>query len=195
MVKLVYTYVSEAYGVIRGGSSPLSGTTKNSKIKTIGELSKIGADLRSQRKKIGLVTGCFDVLHIGHIKTFEFAKKFAEVLVVGVDNDRSVAITKGVDRPIFRLATRMSILSNLELVDYVFPVDGVFEFGGEKACRCHRRIIKKLKPDYVITCTITDKFWKDKKKLSEEMGVGFKGYRIRKWASSSEIIDRLRLEM
>jgi len=57
---------------------------RGSKIKSLGQLQRICSDLRSKGKKIGLITGCFDVIHIGHIRLFRQAKARLDVLVVGV---------------------------------------------------------------------------------------------------------------
>lgn len=47
-----------------------------------------------QGKKVGLVTGCFDILHFGHISIFEFAKSHVDILLVGIDSDESIKINK-----------------------------------------------------------------------------------------------------
>jgi cytidyltransferase-like protein len=69
------------------------------KIKSLQELSTILAGLKKQGKKISQCHGCFDLVHIGHIKHFESAKKIADVLVVTLTPDRFV--NKGPGRPAF----------------------------------------------------------------------------------------------
>lgn len=68
--------------------------------------------------------GCFDVLHVGHLHGLGQARRFGDVLVVGVNSDASVRAIKGADRPIYPLAERMQILAALEMTDYVVAFDG-----------------------------------------------------------------------
>lgn len=70
-----------------------------------------------KNKKIGLCHGVFDLLHLGHIKHFEEAKKNSDILVVSVTEDNFVA--KGPGRPAFNCQQRMEALASLEFVDYV----------------------------------------------------------------------------
>ena len=109
----------------------------NSKIKTLNELIKIVKNLKSQNKKIITTNGVFDILHYGHVKYLEEAKKLGDVLIVGVNTDKSVKQNKGDKRPINDGKLRMSVLAALESVDYVFLFD-------EKT---PVEWVKKLKPD------------------------------------------------
>ncbi len=74
-------------------------------------------------KKIVFTNGCFDILHIGHIKYLEQAKKLGDILVVGVNTDESVKRLKGDKRPINRLNERMIMLDALKSVDFVTYFD------------------------------------------------------------------------
>ena len=87
------------------------------KIKKLEELTKIIADLKHNGKKIVHCHGVFDLLHIGHIKHFEEAKTFGDVLVVSITPDEFV--NKGPNRPAFTTSLRLESLSALESVDYV----------------------------------------------------------------------------
>jgi len=87
------------------------------KIINLKELSEIFSELRSEGKKIVHCHGVFDLLHIGHIKHFEEAKKFGDVLVVSITPDEFV--NKGPNRPAFTTSLRLEFLSALESVDYV----------------------------------------------------------------------------
>ena len=87
------------------------------KIIKLKELSKIFSELRSEGKKIVHCHGVFDLLHIGHIKHFEEAKTFGDVLVVSITPDEFV--NKGPNRPAFTTSLRLESLSALESVDYV----------------------------------------------------------------------------
>jgi len=89
----------------------------NKKIKSLKELSEIISSLKKQGKKIAHCHGCFDLLHIGHIKHFESAKKIADVLIVTLTPDRFV--NKGPGRPAFPENLRLETIAALEAVDYV----------------------------------------------------------------------------
>ena len=89
----------------------------NTKIKTLEELQRITADLKATGKKVVHSHGVFDLLHIGHIKHFEEAKSFGDVLVVTITPDEFVK--KGPNRPAFTTSLRLEALSALETVDYV----------------------------------------------------------------------------
>lgn len=89
------------------------------KIKERKELFKIIKELKARRKRIVFTNGCFDLLHIGHVRYLEEAKTLGDVLVVGVNSDTSVRKLKGPQRPILFEEERTEILSGLECVDYV----------------------------------------------------------------------------
>jgi len=95
----------------------------NQKIKTLNELIPIANKLKSQNKKIVTTNGVFDILHYGHVKYLEEAKKLGDVLIVGVNTDKSVKQNKGDKRPINDEKSRASVLAALESVDYVFLFD------------------------------------------------------------------------
>jgi len=71
------------------------------------EAAKLRKKFRKEGKKLGLITGCFDILHIGHIKFFREAKKRVDFLMVGLDNDKSIKLSKGIGRPINTITDRM----------------------------------------------------------------------------------------
>ena len=93
------------------------------KIKTLNELIPIVKNLRKQNKKIVTTNGVFDILHYGHVKYLEEAKKLGDVLIVGVNTDKSVKQNKGDKRPINYEKSRASVLAALESVDYIFLFD------------------------------------------------------------------------
>ena len=83
------------------------------------DLVKIVKDLKAKGKRIVFTNGCFDILHIGHVRYLEDAKARGDVLVVGVNSDASVRKLKGPKRPILPEEERAEILSGLGCVDYV----------------------------------------------------------------------------
>ena len=88
----------------------------NKKILNINNLIRIIKNTH-KNKKIGLCHGVFDLLHLGHIKHFEEAKKNCDILVVSVTEDKFIA--KGPGRPAFNDLQRMEALASLEYVDYL----------------------------------------------------------------------------
>jgi FAD synthetase len=70
-------------------------------------------------KTIVLTGGCFDVLHLGHIKFLEAAKKHGDILLVFVESDENVRKTKGNNRPINNQNDRMEVLASIRFIDYV----------------------------------------------------------------------------
>ena len=74
-------------------------------------------------ERVGIVNGCFDVLHVGHIAMFEFAKKHCDFLYVLIDCDEMVRRSKGEDRPINCSKDRKKMLEALYLVDQVMIFD------------------------------------------------------------------------
>ena len=87
------------------------------------ELIGVVAVARSGGSRIVLANGCFDVLHVGHIRYLQGARELGDVLVVGVNSDRQVAIQKGAGRPILPATERAELLAALESVSYVTIFD------------------------------------------------------------------------
>lgn len=110
------------------------------KIVKLARLKSIVPRLRRQGRVIAFTNGCFDILHFGHVRYLEAAKKRDRVLIVGLNSDRSVKKIKGPGRPILGEKERASILAALECVDYVtiFPEPTPL------------KVITALKPDILI---------------------------------------------
>ena len=103
--------------------SSLNKSSSDSRIKTWDEISSITSELKNKGKKIIFTNGCFDILHIGHVKYLEKAKTFGDILIVGLNSDKSVTRLKGKNRPINPQVDRSYILASLEVVDYVVIFD------------------------------------------------------------------------
>lgn len=99
--------------------SSLRQSTSDAHIKTAGEIAQIAARLKSEGKKVVFTNGCFDILHVGHVKYLQEAKSYGDVLIVGLNSDSSVRALKGPSRPVNVEADRAYILAALESVDYV----------------------------------------------------------------------------
>ena len=94
-----------------------------SKLKTISQMKAILRRLRGREKRVVFTNGCFDILHVGHIRYLRKAKKLGDVLVIGLNTDRSVREIKGERRPVVSEKERAEVLSALEFVDYVVLFD------------------------------------------------------------------------
>jgi D-beta-D-heptose 7-phosphate kinase/D-beta-D-heptose 1-phosphate adenosyltransferase len=112
----------------------------HSKIKGRNALVKILREARRQGKKVVFTNGCFDLLHVGHVRYLERARRLGDLLVVGLNSDASVRRLKGPKRPFVRQQERSEVLGALACVDYVI----LFK---EKT---PLRLIEALAPDVLV---------------------------------------------
>ena len=96
--------------------------------------------IKEENKKIVFTNGCFDILHVGHVRYLSKAKKLGNILIVGLNSDKSVKKLKGDNRPINIFEDRATLLASLRFVDLVI----IFE---EKT---PENLIKKIKPDILV---------------------------------------------
>ena len=101
----------------------LKGQESETKILSRDELARRIGELKAQGKKIVFTNGCFDILHLGHVKYLQEARSYGDVLVVGVNSDASVRRLKGPERPVNPEYDRAYLLAALEAVDYVTVFD------------------------------------------------------------------------
>lgn len=94
----------------------------NSKYQLENVIKAINND-KKDSKKIVFTNGCFDILHVGHIRYLSEAKSLGDILVIGINSDKSVKELKGPSRPINSLSDRALILSELRYVDYVISFE------------------------------------------------------------------------
>jgi rfaE bifunctional protein nucleotidyltransferase chain/domain len=85
--------------------------------------TELGVQLRRGGRRISFANGCFDVLHPGHVRYLQAAKQQGDVLVVGINSDRSVSALKGAGRPLLPAEARAELVAALEPVDYVIIFD------------------------------------------------------------------------
>src|SRR5204862_4750312 len=78
---------------------------------------------RAAGRRIVFTNGCFDLIHIGHVKYFQFARAQGDLLVVGVNTDASIRGLKGPKRPIINEHDRLEVLEELESIDYLVRFD------------------------------------------------------------------------
>jgi|SRR5947207_10456770 len=93
------------------------------KIADINQLGQRAREMRAAGKKLVATNGCFDLLHVGHVRYLQAARRLGDVLAVGLNGDRSVRALKGSGRPINNEGDRAEMLAALECVDFVaiFP--------------------------------------------------------------------------
>lgn len=96
--------------------------------------------LRKEGKKIAFTNGCFDILHVGHVRYLREAKKTADVLVLALNSDSSVRSIKGEKRPLVSEEERAEILAALEFIDFVTIFEELTP----------QELIVYLKPDVLI---------------------------------------------
>ncbi|MBD3824687.1 MAG: D-glycero-beta-D-manno-heptose-7-phosphate kinase [Epsilonproteobacteria bacterium] len=115
-------------------------SSSDAHIKTFEEIAVIVKRARECGKKVVFTNGCFDILHVGHVKYLQKAKSFGDILIVGLNSDESVSRLKGPTRPINKAEDRAYILAALEAVDFVVPFseDTPFE------------LIKLVAPDTLV---------------------------------------------
>lgn len=110
------------------------------KIKKIDELKRLREKYRSEGKIVVFTNGCFDVLHSGHIHLFRKAKECGDILIVAVNDDRSVRSLKGAARPVFPLEERLEVLEAIQTIDYLTSFSQ----------QTPRAIIQALLPDVLV---------------------------------------------
>ena len=110
------------------------------KIKKLKALKGIISASKKRGERIVFTNGCFDILHLGHIKYLKKASKLGDKLVVAVNSDSSVRKIKGKTRPVFGEQERANLVAALNCVDYVI----IFKAGTPL------RLIKALRPDVLV---------------------------------------------
>jgi D-glycero-beta-D-manno-heptose 1-phosphate adenylyltransferase len=114
------------------------------RILDLDALRAVVGELRARGRRIAFANGHFDLLHVGHLRYLTAARAQGDVLVVGLNDDRSVAALKGPGRPLVPAAERAELLAALEPVDYVVV------FAGDSPAA----LLAELRPD--VHCKGTD---------------------------------------
>jgi D-beta-D-heptose 7-phosphate kinase/D-beta-D-heptose 1-phosphate adenosyltransferase len=109
------------------------------KILTWDKLQKTVDRLKAKKKKVVFTNGCFDIIHIGHVRYLKEAKGLGDILIIGLNSDKSVSSIKP-DRPINLQNHRAEVLSSLEMVDYVVLFDEATPY----------ELIKLIQPDILV---------------------------------------------
>ena len=157
--------------------SSLNHSNCEENVVSLVKFTKILDYLRKSKKKIIFTNGCFDILHLGHVKYLEKAKKLGDVLIVGVNSDDSVSRLKGKNRPINRLNDRCCVLASLKSVDYVIP------FSEDTPIELIRTIV----PDILVKGAD----YKDKEVIGEEIAKELVLIDFEEGKSTSNIITKI----
>ena len=141
----------------------------------------VAENLREKGKKIVFTNGCFDLVHAGHVSSFNQAKEMGDVLIVAINSDKSIKRIKGDKRPIVDENNRIKMLCALDCIDYVIlmeddnPID----------------IIKTIKPDI----TVKGKDWEDKflpeREIVESYGGQVRFIKLEEGLSTTNIINKI----
>jgi rfaE bifunctional protein nucleotidyltransferase chain/domain len=157
---------------------------KHSKIVEFGEFAERAKQLREAGKKLVATNGCFDLLHVGHVRYLERARSLGDFLVVGVNGDASVRALKGKGRPINSEHDRAEVLAALESVDLVmiFPENRATRF------------IEAVRPNiYVKGGDYTsDTLNAEERALLESLGAKIDIVPFEQGYSTSQLLEKLR---
>jgi len=148
---------------------------------------------KKQGQKIVLVTGCFDIIHLGHLLFFNDAKKCGDILVIGIGSDQTIKQLKGQSRPVMNERLRSRLLAAFTVIDYVIiNKEPCLNYNID-----HSILMSKIKPDiYVVPST--DKKLADKKALAAKYGGRLKTCRrlppnhLKGGISSTQLLDKIK---
>jgi rfaE bifunctional protein nucleotidyltransferase chain/domain len=113
---------------------------RSSKITTLDTVVGRREQCRESNRRVVFTNGCFDILHVGHVRYLNRARSLGDVLIVAVNSDRSVREIKGAPRPVIPEEERLEILAALACVDFVFLFDDPTP----------QRIIDAVVPDVLV---------------------------------------------
>ena len=113
---------------------------EDGKRRTRESIAEEAAQHRAAGRRVVFTNGCFDLIHLGHVEYFRYAKRQGDVLVVGVNTDASIRRLKGDKRPIASLEDRLGVLEELESIDYLVTFDD----------DTPRALIEAVQPDVLV---------------------------------------------
>ena len=163
-----------------------------SKIKTFKEICYICSKLQKQGKKVVFVHGFFDIMHKGHILLFNEAKKFSDILVIGVDSKRNSSVLKRSRKIMNSDKERAYVVANIIPVDYCFimPSMSSKEVPNKNKPQFYTEIYKRLEPNVVASCLTSDKEGGLlRKEQAKSAGIKFVDIKLKFKISTSKIID------
>src|SRR3989338_3317419 len=156
------------------------------KIVDIKKAVKLASVVHGRKEKIILVGGCFDILHIGHIRFLEEAKKLGGKLLVLLESDKKVKELKGKNRPVFTQNERTHTLASLLSVDYIVLLPHLKNSDYDK-------LITLIKPD-IIAAAENDPILDKKRRQAEMVSGKLVKLKFFKSLSSSQIAEKFKKE-
>ena len=152
------------------------------KVKSGEELAEIRERLAESGLRVVFTNGCFDILHVGHLRYLETARELGDILIVAVNSDASVRRIKGAERPIVGERERVEMVAGLHCVDYatLFSEETPFQ------------IIERLKPDVLAKGGDWPKEQIVGRDIVERRGGQVVTIEFERGYSTSDIIDRIR---
>ncbi|NWF76847.1 MAG: D-glycero-beta-D-manno-heptose 1-phosphate adenylyltransferase [Nitrospirae bacterium] len=147
------------------------------KIVTWDELSESVERLKTQGKKIVFTNGCFDIIHVGHIRYLKEAKRLGDILIVGLNSDSSISYIKP-GRPVNRQNDRAEVLASLDMIDYVTVFDESTPY----------ELIKLIKPDVLVK----GGDWKEEEIIGSDIAKETYSLPYTKGFSTTELIKRIK---
>jgi rfaE bifunctional protein nucleotidyltransferase chain/domain len=155
------------------------------KLCALAKLASLGQKLRMQGIRLVWTNGCFDLLHLGHVRSLGAARRLGDCLIVGINSDASVRQLKGPGRPLFSAQQRAEMVAALACVDYVTIFDDLTP----------EQVLGQLRPD--VHCKGQDYGPPHGKPIPEAAVVASYGGRIEflplvPGLSTSEIVARIR---
>ncbi len=148
------------------------------RIVNLRELKKFLA--RKGEDRIVLAGGCFDILHIGHVRFLSEAKRMGDYLIVLLESDRNVKKLKGKDRPVFIQKERAEMLSSIRSIDLIVLLP-VMEEDND-----YLNLVTEIKPD-IIAVTEDDPHIEKKRRQAEKVGAMLKIVSLTKTFSTSKL--------
>ena len=152
------------------------------KIQSLPALTRRIAQAQAHRRRVVFTNGCFDLFHAGHVTLLERARRLGDLLIVGVNSDRSVRALKGPTRPIVSQRDRALLLAALECVDYVTIFNDPTP----------RRLVERLQPDVLVKGAD----WGTQQIVGSDVVRRYGGRVVRmplvKGLSTSRLIERIR---
>ncbi len=147
------------------------------KILSWNELKTVIDSLKAKGKKIVFTNGCFDIIHVGHIRYLKEAKALGDVLVIGLNSDRSLSTIKP-NRPVNPENHRAEVLSSLEIIDYITIFDEETPY----------ELIEFLQPDILVK----GGDWKEEDIIGSDIVKETHSLPYIEGVSTSEIINRIK---
>lgn len=160
-------------------------------IVSLDTASKISKDCRKNKQKVVFIHGCFDLLHMGHIELFQYAKEYGNIVIVAVNSDKTIKINKGHNRPINRLEYRLKQLDELSSISVITYIKDTLDFESPEADTYFGNIESFISPDYLLTSVKKDIYYEKKKTRLSDSGISLLEFTNELPVSTTKIINKI----